>query len=104
MNKQISSFSADKFRSFTPTFIIVLFVLIAAVFAGTLLLCVINDAFATKTVVNTYAGTKSVCAGTRYDYSVKHSICTGYKTVAATCKTTETAGPVFKPFTSTECK
>ncbi len=73
-------------------------------FAALLIALIANDAFAEKTVLETFPGTKSVCVGTRYDYSVKHTVCTAYNKVPATCTKTEVAGPVFDTFVTTNCK
>ncbi len=93
----------QKMHSFTPTFIIYLFGGLALFVVGTLFLCAVNDAMATKTVLDTFPGTKSVCTRTEYNYSVKHTVCKTYATVPATCKKTETAGPIFDAFVHTEC-
>ena len=78
--------------------------LAAAAFAALLVALMVNDGFATKTVLETFPGTKSVCVATRYDYSVKHTVCTQHKSVAATCTKTEVAGPVFDTFITTRCE
>lgn len=78
--------------------------LAAAAFAALLIALLVNDVMAERTVLETYAGTKSVCVATRYDYSVKHSVCTQHKSVPATCTKTEVSGPVFDTFVSTDCK
>lgn len=75
-----------------------------AAFAALLIALIANDAFAEKTVLETFPGTKSVCVATRYDYSVKHTVCTAYNKVPATCTKTEVDGPVFSTFVSTNCK
>ncbi len=93
----------QKMHSFTPTFIIYLFGGLALFVVGTLFLCAVNDAMATKTVLDTFPGTKSVCTRTEYNYSVKHTVCKTYASVPATCKKTETAGPIFDAFVHTEC-
>lgn len=78
--------------------------LAAVSFAALMLSLLINDGFATKTVLETYPGTKSVCVATRYDYSVKHSVCTQHKNVPATCTKTEVVGPIFESFITTRCE
>lgn len=93
-----------KYYSFTPKIVWIILAAGALTFAGFLVALMINEGAADKTVIETYAGTKSVCAGTRYDYGVKHTVCTGYKSVPATCMKTEVVGPIFKAFVRTECK
>ncbi len=93
-----------KMYSFTPKFVIYLFGGLALFFVGTLFLCAVNDAMATKTVLDTFPGTKSVCTRTEYNYSVKHTVCKTYATVPATCKKVETVGPIFDPYVNTNCE
>ena len=72
---------------------------------GALLIALVaNDVMATKTVLETFPGTKSICVATRYDYSVKHTVCTAYNSVPATCTKTDVDGPIFSRFESTNCK
>jgi hypothetical protein len=92
-----------KMYSFTPKFIIYLFGGLALSVLGLLFLCAVNDAMATKTVLETFPGTKSVCTHQEYNYSVKHTVCKTYATVPATCKKTETVGPIFDPYVNTDC-
>ena len=93
----------QKMYSFTPNWAIYLFGGLALFVVGLGLLCAVNDIMATKTVLATFPGTKSVCTHSEYNYSVKHTVCKTYASVPATCVKTETAGPIFDAFTHTEC-
>ena len=68
------------------------------------LLALFNKALGTETVLDTYAGTKSVCTRFEYNYSVKHQDCKAYATVPATCKKVELVGPIFDPIQYTQCE
>jgi hypothetical protein len=65
---------------------------------------VLNEALGHRVVLETFPGTKSVCVATQYNYSVKHTVCTKYQSVPATCKKVERHGPIFDPFVSTTCE
>jgi hypothetical protein len=67
------------------------------------LIALVNDVLATKTVLETWPGTKSVCTRQEWNYSLKVTQCKAYASVPATCKKTETAGPIFDPFVYTDC-
>ena len=95
---------STKMHSFTPPVVVVIIATLALLFVGTLFLLTVNEAFATKTVLDTYPGTKSVCSRTEYSYSVKHTVCKEYRSVPATCKKVETDGPVFDKFVNTTCE
>ena len=92
-----------KTHSFTPKFIIYLFGGLALLVMGTLFLCAVNDAMATKTVLETFPGTKSVCTHSQWNYSLKVTQCKTYATVPATCTKIETVGPIFDPYVNTNC-
>jgi hypothetical protein len=64
---------------------------------------VLNEALGHRVVLETFPGTKSVCVATQYNYSVKHTVCTKYQSVPATCKKVERHGPIFDTFVNTEC-
>ena len=81
----------------------VLFLGAIAAAVALMMSCVINDSFATKTVLETYPGSKTVCVAQSYSYSVKHTVCNKYKSVPATCVKTQVAGPLFDTYTNTEC-
>ena len=69
-----------------------------------LLAVAINTTFGTQTVLETYTGSKSVCAQQQFNYSLKVTQCIRYQTVPATCKKIERAGPVFDTFVSETCE
>lgn len=74
---------------------------LVAMFA--MFLCAVNYAMATHTVLETWPGTKSVCARQQYNYNLKVTQCVEYRSVPATCTKTETAGPIFDAYKYTEC-
>ena len=78
--------------------------LVMAAFAALLVALLINDIFADKTVLETFPGTRVICVAQRYDYSVKHTVCTQQKTIPAKCTRTQSIGPIFEPTISTSCK
>lgn len=94
----------QKMYSFTPSFVWYLLIAMAVGFVGLLVLCGINEAFGTQTVLQTFPGTKSVCTLSQYNYSLKHTECKTYATVPATCKKTEHKGPVWDTFVNTTCE
>ncbi len=63
----------------------------------------LNEALGHRVILETFPGTKSVCAATQYNYSLKHTVCTKYQSVPATCKKVERHGPIFDTFVNTEC-
>lgn len=67
-------------------------------------LALVNDAVGTQTVLETFPGTKSVCARQQYNYSLKVTQCVEYKTVPAVCKKIERSGPIFDTFVNTKCE
>jgi hypothetical protein len=79
------------------------FIAIGVITVIALFLCAVNDAMATKTVLETWPGTKSVCTRQEWNYSLKVTQCKAYANVPATCKKTETAGPIFDAYMYTEC-
>jgi len=89
---------------FSPKVFIYFLGSLAALIMGTVLLALMNDVLATKTVLDTYPGTKTVCARQQYNYSLKITQCVENRTVAATCKTVESDGPIFDPIISTRCE
>jgi hypothetical protein len=71
--------------------------------AGLLGACAINHIFGEQTVLDTFPGTKSVCAQQQYNYSTKTTQCVRHATVPATCKKVEYRGPIFDTYISTNC-
>ena len=80
--------------------------IVGCIIAGPLLLlvCAIDNAIGTDVTLKTFTGSKSVCVAQQYNYSVKHMVCTQYKTVPAACKTVEHTGPIFGTFTNDRCE
>lgn len=81
-----------------------LFLSIVLAMAGLLLLCAINHAFGTQTVLETFPGTKTVCSRQQYNYSTKTTVCVEHKSVPAVCKKTEYSGPIFDTYINTQCE
>jgi len=69
-----------------------------------LVVCAIDQGFGSDTVLDTFAGQKSVCTHYQYNNSLKQTQCMGYKSVPATCNKVEHTGPVFGTFTNTRCE
>jgi hypothetical protein len=69
-----------------------------------LVVCAIDQGFGSDKVLDTWAGTKSVCAEQKYNYSLKHTQCVRYQSVPATCKKVEHTGPIFGTFTNDRCE
>jgi hypothetical protein len=67
------------------------------------LIALVNDVLATKTVLETWPGTKSVCTRQEWNYSLKVTQCKAYANVPATCNKIESVGPIFGPIIHTEC-
>ncbi len=67
-------------------------------------LALVNEAFGHRVVLDTFPGTKQVCARQQYNYSLKVTQCAEYRTVPAVCKKIERHGPVFEPFVNTTCE
>jgi hypothetical protein len=93
-----------KYYSFTPKVFIYFFLALGITIVGTVFLALVNDAMSTKTVLQTWPGTKSVCARQQYNYSLKITQCVEHRSVPATCKKVETAGPIFDAFVNTNCE
>jgi len=80
-----------------------------AIFAGfcavgvAVLIALVNDVLSTKTVLETWPGTKSVCARQQYNYNLKITQCVEHRSVPATCNKIESVGPIFDPIVHTEC-
>jgi hypothetical protein len=94
-----------KFLKTDPFLIIPMFV--GGVFLSAVVMVFIaltNDVLGTKTVLETFPGTKSVCARQQYNYSLKVTQCVEHRTVAAVCKKVEHKGPIFDPFVNTSCE
>ncbi len=92
-----------KTYSFTPPLIGYTVVGLMVFVAFVVLLALTNKVLGTETVLETYAGTKSVCTGYEYNYSLKHTVCKAHATVPATCKKTRLDGPIFDPIIYDEC-
>lgn len=92
-----------KTYSFTPPFFVYLFGGIAVFVIGVVFLALTNKVLGTETVLETYTGTKSVCTGYKYNYSLKHTVCEGHASVPATCKKKRLDGPIFDPIYYEEC-
>ena len=67
------------------------------------LIALVNDVLSTKTVLETWPGTKSVCTRQEWNYSLKVTQCKAYASVPATCNKIESVGPIFDPIVHTEC-
>ena len=68
-----------------------------------LIVCAIDQGFGNDVLLDTFPGTKSVCAHQQYNYSTKTTQCTLYQSVPATCKKVEHTGPIFGTFINTRC-
>ena len=93
-----------KMHSFTPDIVIYGFFALAFSGIGLLVAIAINTSFGEQTVLEEYAGTKSVCAQWFYNSASKTTQCHHNKTVPATCKVIEHTGPVFDTFVNTTCE
>ena len=71
---------------------------------GLLGICAINHIFGDQTVLETFPGTKSVCAQQQYNYSLKITQCVRHVNVPAVCKKTERSGPIFDTYVTTDCE
>ena len=69
-----------------------------------LFVCAIDQAFGDDVMLNTWAGTKSVCSRQQYNYSLKITQCVEYKSVPAVCKKVEHTGPIFGTFINDRCE
>jgi len=93
-----------KYHSFTPNIVAYLFLALVAVVSVTIFLALVNDVMATKTVLETSSGQKSICTRFQYNYSLKSTQCAERVLVAATCKKVESVGPIFDPIITTTCE
>ena len=69
-----------------------------------LVVCAIDQGFGSDKVLDTWAGSKSVCAQWQYNAASKTTQCLYYRSVPATCKKVEHTGPVFGTFTNDRCE
>ena len=69
-----------------------------------LFVCAIDQGFGDDVLLDTFPGTKSVCARQQYNYSTKTTQCMEHKSVEATCKKVEHTGPIFGTFINTRCE
>jgi hypothetical protein len=69
-----------------------------------LFVCAIDQGFGSDKVLNTWTGTKSVCAEQKYNYSLKQTQCVRHQSVPAVCKKVEHTGPIFGTFTNDRCE
>ena len=86
-----------------PKYFMALIGAVLAFIVLTVMLALTNKVLGTETVLETYAGTKSVCTRTEYNYSLKYTQCKAYATVSATCKKLRLDGPIFDPIFHEEC-
>lgn len=87
-------------------FLIIPFTIAGIFVAGGIMIfsALLNEALGYHVILETFPGTKSVCARQQYNYSLKVTQCVEYRTVPAVCKKIERHGPIFDTFVNTTCE